>query len=118
MGNKVDIASDEQVDIASTVAKGLNEHAALRTVEYGRVSPKDFFPRDTQDSTDSSHSPAHDQSCSDPGCTDTSHSHFHGHSSKTDTSNLGISNFVYKASVPFHPVRILSLLYTWPVPIK
>jgi G3E family GTPase len=57
--------------------------------------------------------------CSDPDCTDDSHDHSHSHSlSKTHTENLGIVNFVYRADRPFETRNLMSLLNTWPVPIK
>ena len=70
--------------------------------------------------TDSTHSHSHapdaSEDCADPGCTDTSHSHSHSHSTSTD--NLGIVNFVYKATRPFNTKKLLMLLNQWPVPIK
>jgi len=74
-------------------------------------------PKCTDDSHEHSHSHDHDSSCSDPDCTDTSHEHSHEHK-KTSHDKLGISNFVYKAAIPFSPGRLLGLLNQWPVPIK
>jgi len=54
------------------------------------------------DCSDTSHSHSHDHSseaCADPDCSDTSHSHSHDHKTTTIDS-LGISNFVYKVSMP------------------
>jgi len=71
------------------------------------------------DCIDESHSHDHEQhgaDCADPDCTDTSHSHNHSHNTSTD--KLGIVNFVYKASRPFNPERLMALLNNWPVPIK
>ena len=72
------------------------------------------------DCTDDSHSHSHDhateEACADPDCTDTSHSHSHSHSTSTD--KLGIVNFVYKATKPFQPERLMALLNNWPVPVK
>jgi len=79
------------------------------------------------DCADTSHSHTHDHEhssstvCSNPDCTDTSHSHTHEHkhaTASTAVENLGISSFVYKASVPFHSQRLLALLNRWPVPMK
>ncbi|KAL3763248.1 hypothetical protein ACHAWU_008951 [Discostella pseudostelligera] len=79
------------------------------------------------DCADISHSHTHDHEhssstvCSNPDCTDTSHSHTHEHkhaTASTAVENLGISSFVYKASVPFHSQRLLALLNRWPVPMK
>lgn len=166
--NKVDLASDDEVKIASSVARALNEKAELVEVEYGRLSPMHLLTEDDEeivakedeshahdcddpncddpshshshshehakhgdshdhshshdhscddpDCTDASHSHSHDHACEDPDCTDTSHSHSHSHSTSTD--ELGITNFVYKASVPFHPKRLMSILQKWPIPKK
>ena len=62
-----------------------------------------------------------DDDCADPGCTDETHDHSHAshsHSKSTSTDNLGIINFVYKADRPFETRNLMSLLNTWPVPIK
>jgi len=57
--------------------------------------------------------------CTDTDCTDTTHDHSHAsHSHSTSTDNLGIVNFVYKADRPFQTQNLMSLLNTWPVPIK
>jgi len=73
----------------------------------------------TDPSHDHSHSHGHG-SCNDADCTDPSHDHSHSHDHATDTSlaNLGISNFVYKATRPFHANRLMRLLFDWPIPIK
>lgn len=79
------------------------------------------------DCADTCHSHTHDHEhsssagCSDPDCTDASHSHTHEHkhaTARTAVENLGISSFVYKASVPFNSQRLLALLNRWPVPMK
>jgi G3E family GTPase len=77
------------------------------------------------DCTDPSHSHSHDDyepiSCDDADCADPSHSHSHTHdhsTSMTSTTNLGISNFVYKASKPFNANRLMKLIWSWPIPIK
>lgn len=84
--------------------------------------------------TDASHSHSHDHDCAEPGCTDTSHSHSHAHDAATcddpectdhshshshsHVDELGIVNFVYKATRPFDPVRLMNVLNKWPVPVK
>lgn len=77
-------------------------------------------PKCTDPSHDHSHSHDHG-ACNDPDCTDPSHDHSHSHDhgqSMTSTGNLGISNFVYKATRPFQPQRLQKLLFDWPIPIK
>mmetsp|Transcript_20897 Transcript_20897/g.60835 ORF Transcript_20897/g.60835 Transcript_20897/m.60835 type:complete len:403 (-) Transcript_20897:133-1341(-) len=166
--NKIDLAGPDQVKVASSVAKGLNNKAGMFEVEFGKIAAKEILgdeilgakeeneqeaghdhscdhdvkactdPTCTEPSHDHSHA-HHDSSCSDPDCTDPSHSHDHDHDNDsgectdpdcTDTSHshshdhstsadkLGISNFVYKAAVPFNSNRLLGLLNKWPVPIK
>lgn len=83
--------------------------------------------------TDSSHSHAHDHDCAEPECTDTSHSHSHAHDAEdcgdpactedhshthSHVDELGIVNFVYTATRPFDPVRLMNVLNKWPVPVK
>ena len=95
--NKVDMATDEETKVASSVAKALNGKADIMEVEFGIVNPKAMIgltiptptPLDHEDvsckdadCTDSSHSHSHDHAeaaCVDSGCTDTSHSHSHDH---------------------------------------
>ncbi|OEU11368.1 cobW-domain-containing protein [Fragilariopsis cylindrus CCMP1102] len=83
---------------------------------------------DDTDCTDPSHSHDHSSgtTCEDTDCTDPTHSHSHEHdhssssgsTSMTSTTNLGISNFVYKASKPFNANRLMKLIWSWPIPIK
>eukprot|EP00804_Cyclotella_cryptica_P025766 CCRYP_002957-RC/>CCRYP_002957-RC protein AED:0.10 eAED:0.10 QI:120/0.25/0.4/1/0.25/0.4/5/136/518 len=116
--NKVDLAGDKQVKIASGLAMGLNEKAQVVEVNFGSAESSCADP----ECTDTSHSHSHDHSeasCADPDCTDPSHSHSHDHkSSSTATDQLGISSFVYKASTPFNSQRLLTLLNRWPLPVK
>jgi len=145
--NKIDLASDEEVAVASSVARALNEEAELKTVEFGRVSPADLIavgtpsaPTEVEgghehshshddhacsdpDCTDFSHSHSHshshdDHACNDPDCTDPSHSHSHSHEHSTSTDKLGITSFVFEAPLPFNPQKLMGVLNRWPVPIK
>ena len=176
--NKVDLAGPEQVKVASSLVKQLNDKAEMEEVQYGRVSPQQILRTKTEsfedtdskrcddpDCSDSSHSHSHDHTsdssdcsdpdcadaghshshsndhdagCKDPDCTDPNHSHSHDHESsscddpnctdpshehshdhaKTATDQLGIVNFVYKANRPFNLKKLMTLLNTWPVPIK
>ncbi len=175
--NKIDLAGEEQVKIASTLLKAMNQKATVFAVNYGDVSVRDIIgaplvitghdadcndPDCTDSSHDHSHSHDHDSSCNEPGCTDSSHDHSHSHNHdascsdpvcndpthdhshshnhdascsdptctdpshdhshshnhSTSTDNLGITNFVYKRDRPFNAIRLLSVLHTWPVPVK
>jgi len=79
--NKIDLAGPEQVEIASSVARGLNAKADMQQVEFGRVSPTRILELPKQKETvDKEHSHGHDHDCTEPDCTDQSHSHSHDNS--------------------------------------
>lgn len=69
---------------------------------------------------DSDHSHSHDHvhspSCTVSGCNDPthdhdhSHSHSHNHEETTAQKRFGISSFVYRRRVPFHPIRFSRFL--------
>jgi len=100
--NKVDIAGEEQVQIASGLAKELNNEAGMFETKFGEISIKEVFATLTEEKgvevveekceevgcTDTSHDHSHehnhhshdeDESCSEPACTDPSHDHSHNH---------------------------------------
>jgi G3E family GTPase len=111
--NKVDMATEEETKVATSVAKAMNEKAEIIQVQFGKVSPRSMIslamPSTSEashdhdhagvdckdvDCTDTSHSHSHDHACAEPACTDTSHSHTHDHSASdcadpgcTDTSH-------------------------------
>lgn len=187
--NKIDLAGEEQVKIASSMVKAMNEKAKVFEVNYGGISVRDVIgvpavsvveddtvdckdpdcddsshshshehavaherSHDHDDSSscddptcddpthdhshshdhdascsdptcndpthDHSHSHDHDASCDDPTCNDPTHDHSHSHDHATSADQLGISNFVYKRDRPFDSMRLLNVLYLWPVPVK
>ena len=120
--NKIDLSGEEQVAVASSLARNLNDKALLLETKFGEVSVKQVLEAEAVDHCDHnenhSHSHDHSESCSDPACNDPSHSHSHSHDHGTSTDNLGITNFVYKSDRPFDPTRLLTVLNKWPVPIK
>ena len=145
--NKVDLAGDEQVSIAANLAKQLNTktETLIEQVSYGKTktSPSELMLRtigsqnkesrddaDADEEKHSSHSHNHDHAneendtvamtSNDADRDDSTHdhSHAHSHSHATSTDQLGITNFVYKASRPFNLRKLLTLLNEWPVPIK
>ena len=74
----------------------------------------------TDPTHDHSHSHGHGEACADTACTDPTHDHSHSHNHATDDSlaaaNLGITNFVYRASRPFSERRLLTdVVDFWPV---
>ena len=106
-----------------------DEHGtATATVDSSCSDPDCGDP--TCDEHGSDTTTAVDSSCSDPDCGDptcdehgsdsatTAADSHASHSHSTSTDNLGIVNFVYKADRPFQTQNLMSLLNTWPVPIK
>jgi len=99
--NKIDLAGEKQVGVASAVARGLNDKAAIMEVEFGRVSAEELLGKmlneetvkdkveekecsghshdDEQKSHDHGHDHASEEACAEPKCADTSHSHGHDH---------------------------------------
>ena len=88
--NKIDMASSEEVTIASSVARGLNANADLQSVSFGKISPLTVLGtrsfRQVEDDP-ATHDHAHNHDCHEPGCIDPSHaeqnltskSHEHSH---------------------------------------
>lgn len=72
--NKIDMASKEEVTIASTVARGLNVNAELQSVEFGKISPKMVIGNMMQiKDVPATHDHSHSHDCLEPDCTDPSH---------------------------------------------
>ncbi|GKY92633.1 hypothetical protein MPSEU_000233400 [Mayamaea pseudoterrestris] len=118
--NKVDMATEEEAKVATSVAKALNDKADILQVEFGKVSPRSMISLSMPvpiepahahdhkhadeackdaDCTDATHSHNHDHACAEPACTDTSHSHSHDHVASdcedpgcTDTSHSHTHN--------------------------
>ncbi|KAL7473774.1 hypothetical protein ACHAXS_014441 [Conticribra weissflogii] len=97
--NKIDMAGERQVKVASGVARGLNEKATVLEVEFGRVSVNDILGNvldqhqkeggefDDGHSRGHAHSHSAESTCADPTCTDSSHSHEHAHDhTRTDST--------------------------------
>lgn len=64
--NKVDLATEEQVVVASKVAAALNVNAVLRTVTMGQILPEEILGLTLEQE---------EEPCADPACTDASHNH-------------------------------------------
>lgn len=72
--NKIDMASPEEVTIASSVARGLNAKADLQRVEFGKISPLTILGNLMQvEDVPSTHDHSHSHDCHEPACTDPSH---------------------------------------------
>eukprot|EP00545_Synedropsis_sp_CCMP1620_P000716 CAMPEP_0119026862 /NCGR_PEP_ID=MMETSP1176-20130426/36156_1 /TAXON_ID=265551 /ORGANISM="Synedropsis recta cf, Strain CCMP1620" /LENGTH=540 /DNA_ID=CAMNT_0006982669 /DNA_START=297 /DNA_END=1919 /DNA_ORIENTATION=+ len=78
--NKVDMASADEIKVASSVARGLNARAKLETVEFGKIAPSLVLG----DSAMSNVITKPDADCEEPGCTDKSHAHSHDHADAAD----------------------------------
>jgi G3E family GTPase len=73
--NKVDLAGEEQVKVATNLVKALNDKAITFEVNYGEISVKDVIGAlsvPTKKDTD-------DTACDDPTCDDPTHEHAHSH---------------------------------------
>jgi G3E family GTPase len=77
--NKVDLASEDQVAVASTVARGLNEKADVEEVAFGRISSQLILGGKQREAVEKHSHDDHAESCADPDCTDPSHTHQHLH---------------------------------------
>jgi len=98
--NKIDLAGEEQVKVASGLARGLNAKASIMEVEFGKVDAKELLGKafgsveDISKDHDHSH---HDHSshevetksseCNEPACKDESHSHAHSHDHTSDCND-------------------------------
>jgi G3E family GTPase len=100
--NKVDIAGKEQVKVASTLARSLNDKASLFEVEFGDVSVREILGSSSSSSADTI-----DETATPVRPSDT-----------TRADKIGIANFCYTADRPFMTDRLMAILQKWPVPIK
>lgn len=96
--NKVDLAGEGQVKVASGLARSLNEKANLFETEFGDVSVKEVLGASSFKDSDSG-IPVRP-------------------SDTTRADKIGIANFCYTSDRPFMANRLLAVLQRWPVPIK
>ena len=112
--NKIDLAGEKQVGVASGVARGLNDQASLMEVEFGRVNANDLLgemldekvEEEEEEEGEDAHSKHshqhshehssehsnHEASCDDPDCTDSSHSHSHKHEASSECNDPGCTD--------------------------
>lgn len=128
--NKCDLASDEEIEVASKVSRALNSNARLEKVSFGEVSPSLVLgtrsdlsgsePKSEHshshdhhceevDCDHPSHSHSHDHDCQDEDCTDPSHSHSHDHSA--DGEELSHSHGHEHAATSTADLGITSFAY-------
>ena len=102
--NKVDLAGEEQVAIASGLARVLNKDARLFETKFGEMSVKEVLqspkvekaakeekdciePGCTDATHDHSHSNDHAEDCADTACTDATHDHSHSNDHGEDCAD-------------------------------
>ena len=90
--NKIDLSDGEQLDTAKLVVRSLNKDAELFETKFGELSPIQIignFAKSIEEANvghSHDHSSHDEHSCSDPGCSDASHSHAHEHSSSPEST--------------------------------
>jgi G3E family GTPase len=91
--NKIDLSDGEQLDTAKVVVRSLNKNAEVFETKFGELSPTQIignFAKSTEE-TNAGHSHEHsshdEHTCSDPGCSDASHSHSHEHTSSVESTS-------------------------------
>jgi G3E family GTPase len=107
--NKIDLAGEEQVAVATGLVRNLNKDARLFETKFGQLSVKEGIqaakverkPKEQDcnepDCTDSSHDHAHShdhggEDCSDPACADASHDHSLSHDTEEACSDPGCTD--------------------------
>jgi len=104
-----DHAKSDNVESKSHDHSHSHDHAASECAD----------PECTDPTHDHSHSHSHASDCNDPTCTDPTHDHSHSHNHGiANEKHAQITNFVFKSDRPFNSKRLLSVLNSWPVPIK
>jgi G3E family GTPase len=123
--NKVDLAGDEQVKVASALARSLNDKASLFETKFGDVSVRDVLSlSSTSDISNETPVRPSDTTRADKIGTAsicTADSPFISGVRPFDTTKddkIGITNFCYTADRPFMTDRLFETFQKWPVPIK
>jgi len=99
--NKVDRLTPEERHTVIGYLKALNPVARLIETTYGQVDPADILDVDLFD---------FEQAAASAGWIRELNAEEH----IPETEEYGISSFVYKRDVPFHPERLLALIEDWP----
>lgn len=129
--NKVDVASAEQVQVATSIVEALNRKARVLSTEFGRVST-DLVLGDSTTKKEKkpccSNSNCSSKKNSSSECNETNSERKSSECGSTrqqsatrrdiTTDDLAISSFVYTATKPFMLQRIMNLVNQWPIPIK
>ncbi len=99
--NKVDRLTPEERHTVIGYLKALNPVARLIETTYGQVDPTEILDVDLFD---------FEQAAASAGWIRELNAEEH----LPETEEYGISSFVYKRDVPFHPERLLALIEDWP----
>ncbi|MBM4007418.1 MAG: GTP-binding protein [Planctomycetes bacterium] len=94
--NKCDLVSTESADRLEGILRQLNPKARFIRADHGKVPPRDILNTRTFDYEDAQSSPGWVQEL------------MGNHTPETE--EYGISSFVYRARIPFHPGRLEQLL--------
>ena len=99
--NKVDRLTPEERHTVIGYLKALNPVARLIETTYGQVDPADILDVDLFD---------FEQAAASAGWIRELNAEAH----IPETEEYGISSFVYRRDIPFHPERLLALIEDWP----
>jgi len=83
--NKIDLAGEKQVEVATGLAKVMNSKATVHEVQFGAVPIQKILGGEKKQVLEVVEK--EDISCTEPDCTDDSHSHSHGHSHEETVSS-------------------------------
>jgi G3E family GTPase len=85
--NKVDLATPEQIEVATAVASALNDKARIEQVQFGRIGADVLLGLHNQRNDDNDKAEAAAaEDCHEPGCSDPTHSHSHSHDHRRSSS--------------------------------
>jgi G3E family GTPase len=92
--NKIDLATPEQIEVATAMASALNDKARIERVQFGHIGAdvllglhKGSRADEPSDDDAAKTATAAAEGCHDPSCSDPSHSHSHGHDHHSITND-------------------------------
>lgn len=99
--NKCDMVQEEELQQLEAVLRKLQPTAKIIRATHGQVDPREILNTGRFDFEKASHSAGWLQELQKPSHT-------------PETEEYGISSFVYKQGLPFHPERLHQWLENWP----
>lgn len=99
--NKCDLIEPDELERLETALRGLQPNAKIIRSTYGKVDPHEILNTSRFDFEQASQSAGWIQEMMKEEHT-------------PETEEYGISSFVYKRKVPFHPERLLQWITQWP----